>query len=235
MIDIHNHILYGTDDGAADLQEAVEMAQIACREGITAIVATPHFRIDRHNDSPETLRTRLEEIRQAVKKLGIPLTLYLGHELYYGDGAEEALEEHRVCTMHGSAFILVEFSPDEEYTYIRNAVDHLMGLGYLPIIAHAERYRCMVNNPGYLWELRNMGSKIQINAASVISGPFRRFTRRLLDEELVDYLATDAHGSRERKPEMKRCRAYLYRKYRRPYVDAILVKNAGHIVKDKSL
>lgn len=230
MIDIHNHILYGTDDGAADLKEAVEMARIACREGITAVVATPHFRADRHNASPETLQTRLDDIRRELKASGIPLALYLGHEIYYGDEVEEALDQQQICPIHGSSFILVEFSPNQEYTYIRNAVDHLMGMGYTPIMAHAERCRCLVRHPEYLSELRNMGSRIQVNAASVISGPLRGFTRRLLDQELVDYIATDAHGSVERRPECKRCCAYLYRKYRRSYIDDILVNNAASIL-----
>ncbi len=231
MIDIHNHILYGTDDGAADLKEAAAMARIACQEGITAIVATPHFRADRGNASPETLRARLEDVRRELKDNGIPLTLYLGHEIYYSDGVEEALEQQRICSIHGSSFILVEFSPDQEYTYIRNAADHLMGLGYTPIVAHAERCRCFVRRPDYLSELRNMGSRIQVNAASVISGPLRRATRRFLDQELVDFIATDAHGSTVRKPESKRCCAYLYRKYRRSYIDDIVVNNAASILR----
>lgn len=229
-IDIHSHILPGMDDGSQDMEETLEMLRIAQEEGITHIIATPHYKSGRFRADAANLRNVLDEVRQRAREQGIHIKLYAGNEIYYHSDLEERLESGRLCTMNGTDYVLVEFSPFEDYLYIRNAVYNLLGMGYVPILAHVERYACLCKKREHVRELKSMGCAIQVNAGSIIGDTgwkAARFVKRLLKEELVDYLGTDAHDSNgRRRPAMAKCAAYLKHKCSRTYADALLYGNA---------
>lgn len=214
-IDIHSHILPGVDDGAQDLAEALEMLRIAQGEGITDIILTPHYRSGRFKTDGRQMQKLLEELRRKAEAQKIAVRLYPGSEIYYHSELEEKLSTGEVSTMNGTEYLLVEFSPMDSYLYLRNAMEELLGMGYRPILAHAERYQCICSGTEYVKDLKKMGCDIQVNASSVIGeGGFRckRFVHKILKEQLVDYIGTDAHGISGRKPEMKRCAEVLYKK-----------------------
>ena len=228
-IDIHSHILPGVDDGSKDMEQTMEMLKTAWNEGITHIVATPHYKHGRRNISPEDSMDLVQGVQAIANSKGIPITIYKGNEIFYFSGATEKLDESRISTMNNTDYVLVEFLPTESFSYIRNAFDQLIGMGYRPIIAHIERYSCMLKNKDYAQELHNMGVKIQVNADSIM-GKFgfqlKMYTRALLKYELIDYIGTDAHNHDKRNPKMKDCRDFIYKKCSEDYADAILFKNA---------
>lgn len=229
IADIHCHVLPGLDDGAQSMEETLEMLQIAAKEGITHMVCTPHFKYGRKNASPETVQKRFAEVVTEAKKAGCNILFYLGNEMHYFSDFDAVIEERRIFSMNNSDFLLVEFSPNEPYRYIRNALDEVLGTGYHPILAHIERYECMLSHPEYAGELQKMGVRIQINASSVageVGWRIKRYTRRLIKEGLADYIATDAHSCSRRAPHIKKCRDYLYKKTDRRYADALLFENA---------
>ena len=236
-IDIHCHILPRVDDGSQDMETTLEMLRIAEREGITDIIVTPHYRSGRFRGERSVTDRRLAEVRESMAEEGICINLYPGCEIYYRSELEEKLESGTLSTMNDTEYVLVEFSPLEDYMYIRNAMEELLGIGYTPILAHAERVQCMVKKPEHVRELKNMGCDIQVNAASVtgdIGFRCKRFAHKILKEELVDYIGTDAHNTDKRKPAIKKCADLLYRKYDRDYADAILYKNAAERLLSKS-
>lgn len=227
--DIHNHVLPKIDDGAGSLEESLAMLEIAAEEGITDMIVTPHYKEGRRNASIKTIQERLRMVQEAADERDIPVTLYAGNEIYSFEEMGEALEEGRVLTMNGTERVLIEFSPTDSYTYIRNALDSIRGLDYIPIIAHAERYECFLKHWEYVKELKHMDAEIQVNVSSVLGGHgfgVKRFVRQLLKEQLADYVATDAHDSQKRAPTVRKCMALLYRKYDSEYVEAITYRNA---------
>ena len=233
IVDIHSHILPALDDGSRDLQETLAMLPTAEQAGITDIIATPHYKAGRHNAGPDTIRRRLEEVQEAARREGISVRLYAGNEIHYFSDLEEALEEGKVCTMNHSRYVLIEFSPSDPFRTIRNAMDMVMGIGFWPILAHAERYGCMLEDWRNAEYLKSMGAEIQINASSVAGQTGRqakKLVRLLLDQRLVDYISTDAHDSRKRTPDIQKCRKILYRKYDVSYVNEILCDNAQKLL-----
>ena len=70
MFDIHSHILYGVDDGAGNLSDSVEMAQLAAESGTKGLIATPHCNIPGVFDNYWTaeLLEKLSVLRQELKK-----------------------------------------------------------------------------------------------------------------------------------------------------------------------
>lgn len=229
IMDVHTHILPGIDDGSQSMDESIRMLAVAEKEGITDVIATPHYKGGRHNARPQTLQRLLQELRQRVAEAEIQVSIRLGNEILYFSEIEDALDEHLVFTMNGSDFVLVEFQPADRYGYIRNALDHVQSLGYTPVLAHVERYACMLKDRDAVRQLRDMGVRIQVNAASVegeLGWKVKRFTHGLLSDRLVDYIGTDAHGYDKRAPKIKNCAKLINRKFGSEYADCVLYSNA---------
>lgn len=237
-IDIHSHVLPCMDDGAGDMETALEMLRIAQAEGISDIIVTPHYTSGRFRADSRRLQEQLDMLREKVLEEGLSVNLYSGTEVYYRGGLEEKFESGEFCTMNGTEYVLVEFSPTEDYLGIRTAVDDLFCMGMHPILAHVERYQCLCKSPQYLRELKNMGCEFQVNAGSVTGESgfvIKRRVHRLLKEELIDYIGTDAHDVGMRKPAIKKSARILYKKYDKSYADAVLFQNAAKRlrIKDK--
>lgn len=228
-IDIHSHILPGVDDGAKNRNETLEMLRIAYEEGITDMVVTPHYQSGRFFTPAEAIRTKVQQLTNLAQHNGIPIRFYPGTEVYYRSDLEDKLDSGELATMNGSLYLLTEFSPMEDYSYIRNAFNELRGMGYIPILAHVERYQCMLKDIERVRELRKMGCEIQANAGS-ITGKFgfqtKRYCKKLLSEQLIDYVGTDAHNAERRAPQMKQCAELLYKKCDEEYAARILYRNA---------
>lgn len=233
IIDIHCHILPGIDDGAANISETVKMLRMAAAEGITDIIATPHFRAGRIFPPPDTVYEKLLLAVGAAAAEGIAIKLYPGNEIYYREDLPEMLRSRKILTLNGSEYALVEFSPAAMYETVRNGLDSLLTAGFTPVLAHAERCACLIDDCERAFFLREMGAKIQVNAGSVTgkSGAEpKKFVHRLLRENAVDFIGTDAHGSERRPPEIAACRNLIERKYGEEIAAAATSGNAEKIL-----
>ncbi len=230
-IDIHSHILPGLDDGSQSMEQTMEMLHIAEAEGITHIIATPHYKAGRFRADSEEINRLIEEVQKNAVLDGLKIRIYPGTEIYYRSELENRLDSGDIHTLNHTAHVLVEFSPFEDYAYIRNAAEEIFGIGYVPVIAHVERYQCLLKDIKKVQELKNMGCGIQVNASS-ITGDFgltaKRFTGKLLNLELIDYIGTDAHDIGKRKPAMQKCAERLFKKCSEAYAKKLLYKNAYH-------
>ncbi len=232
-IDIHSHFLPGLDDGARSPSDTLAMLRIAVAEGISDVIATPHFHQGRYTASPDAVLRTIDKARQAVEAKRIPIRLYPGNEIYYFDDMLPSLKRKSILTMNGSDLVLVEFSPGVMFRTLQNAMDRLMNEGYQPILAHAERYACLLKETDGAFFLHDMGVSIQINASTVTGengAEGKRFAHRLLRERAVDHIGTDAHGREHRTPEIEQCRKTLEKKYGADYAYQILRGNAEKIL-----
>ncbi len=230
---MHCHILPGVDDGAKSLEETMKMLQIAESNGITDMIATPHYKEGRHNSRISTIMERMVQVQEEAEKEGISVCVYPGMEIFYFDGLEDALEKDSLLTLNGTDRVLIEFSPMESFSYIRNGLDRIRGTGFVPVIAHAERYECIQKNWECVESLKSFDVEVQVNASSVTGALGRRIKRlvhHLLKQQMIDYIGTDAHDWKERTPAVERCFTELYGKYDASYIDAITYENAMAII-----
>ena len=142
IIDMHSHILPELDDGASDIQESIMMLRQAHRQGITGVVATPHYSGQYQNICPDRIRMmcrRLQEKAQA--ELKTEMTIWPGQEIMYSEEALSLLDHGNLLTIADTGYVLVEFVPSAPYSYIFRAVKDIILAGYRPILAHAERYQ----------------------------------------------------------------------------------------------
>lgn len=230
IIDVHCHIMPGTDDGARDMGETLKMLEIAESEGITHMIATPHYKSGYHNASPEKVKGLMEDVMAAARGCGINMKLFQGNEILYHDEMYQGIEEGRISRMNETDYVLVEYMPSDPFQYIRNSLDEIISEGYQPIVAHVERYGCMVDNIDNVIEIKRMGAEIQVNASSIVGDmgkDAKKFVHRLLKEQIVDYVGTDSHHCEGRRtPKMRECSEILYKKYDEDYVNEILYINA---------
>ena len=229
IIDMHCHILPGVDDGSQSMRSTLKMLQVAAEEGITHMVATPHFKDGHHNVSPGTAAKLVREVQSLANENGLDITILQGNEIMYYSEMEEAYEAGKFTTMNGSKYLLIEFYPDDDYTRIRNAVDATQNLGLIPVLAHVERFMVLRKDAKKVEELKRSGALIQVNAASIAGEQgfgTKQFVKKLLKAEIVDFIGTDAHHYERRAPRMQKCAEYLYKKYDQEYADAVLYGNA---------
>ncbi|MCM1282936.1 MAG: hypothetical protein NC180_01075 [Muribaculaceae bacterium] len=234
MIDIHCHLLYGVDDGARTKEEALQMLRIAGQQEITAIILTPHYRHGMFSHPNETIEAHFLELKPEAEQLGI--TLALGTEYHVNSQIEEALASRRCRTLAGSRYVLSEYSHDSEYSYIYQMTEELTRHGYIPVLAHVERYACLMQNISLAEELRRLGAWIQLNADAVLGlegrGP-KRDCKRLLAEGYVDVIASDSHGVEKRGCHLQQCRDFLAKKFGGDVAEKLLQANPAMILNDE--
>lgn len=233
LYDIHCHILPGVDDGARNMEESLWMLNKEYQEGVRHVILTPHFRYDMFEPHMNIVTRQFMQLRRAAMNIGDEgMRLYLGCELHSSMDMVECLKKGRRLTLAGSRYVLVEFSNGDEKNYIEERVRSLLMNGFIPIIAHVERYKATRNDIGFLTELKDMGAHIQVNA-DTISGQdgfgAKTFARKVMKHGLLDFVGSDGHRKTERIPEIGKCVAKMEKTMGSEYVKKIFTKNPRKI------
>lgn len=240
MIDIHTHILPMVDDGASCFDEALDMAVMAAESGVEAILATPHSNHDVGfvNYESEHLAALFEKLRTLLSEAGIPLKLYRGMELWASTDIVEKLSYGKLLTLNRTRYTLVEFAFDEEPWWIEAILKEVILAGYIPIIAHPERYYCVQETPNHLYEWRKMGAFAQMNKESIL-GRLGRHTAAtaelLLKHNLINCLASDAHHAYARTTDMTALNRYMENNFALGYRDLLMKTNPQAILEGQPL
>lgn len=203
MVDIHTHILPNIDDGASSFEESLDMLRMMVENGITTVVATPHFSFDK-NDIDVFTRKRDElskELRFLAMQEKLNIQILTGAELMFTPNLDNY--DLNDLTIEGTDYILIELStrrnePDLEYT-----LSAIIASGYIPILAHIERYSYLLKNSQRLVNLIEMGVIMQINAKSFSSRNSYRLIKKMISHNLVHILGSDSHDMNERIPNLE--------------------------------
>lgn len=231
IIDIHNHGLFGVDDGAETLEESRVMLQQAAEQGVKAIVLTPHYRYGMFDYPQGQIESSYRQLQELALPMGVEL--FLGCEYHVDSYIAEAFQSGRCHSMADGEYVLTEYSYKTEYSSMVKYTQRLLSYGYIPIIAHAERCECLLKKSEHCRELADLGAMIQINADSVLGGCGRtasQFCKRLLKKGWADVVASDAHGTSQRRSRMKECRNYVERKYGEELAERLFYKNPGKVI-----
>lgn len=234
--DIHSHIIPSLDDGAEGMDQAIRMLRIARDNYIRRIIATPHYILGKHNRKSEDRTKALETLREAAKQEAIDIELYMGNEIYYRNAAIQLLAEGEICTLAGSSYVLIEFNPMQDYPYIRDAVYNLHAEGYRPILAHAERYKSLMEKKERLQDIIGMGGYIQVNAGSFIKKfgyAAKKDALWMLKEDCVHFLATDSHNDKDRAPYLAETIKYIEKKVGKQEINRLLCENPDRVLRNE--
>jgi len=226
MIDIHQHVVYGIDDGPKTADESLRMLRMAAEHGTTGIIATSHAYPAMQAFSQERYYCHLEKLRQLCKEQKIEIELYEGCEIFYSDIALRQLEAGSIPSLAGSRYVLVEFEPAVELDRLCDAVRRLANRGYRPIVAHCERYWALHKELRLIEEMkRHFYAGFQMNASMFskkLPGRIRRFRDKMLELELVDYIASDGHNCQLRPPVLDAAYDWISEEFDEEYAQALL-------------
>lgn len=202
MTDIHQHILWGLDDGPRRPEDMHAMLHAAHKQGVRRVMATPHANPGFHPFDMSAYRKRLAEAQAYCREHHLDMEILPGAEIAWTYHTLQALRTGQVPTLADTDCVLIELWENITWGDVRSAATKLLRAGYTPVFAHVERYRCFRWQPGRALALkRELGIGYQINASAVLekgSLLHRRFMQRMLDEEGFDAVASDAHDCRRR-------------------------------------
>ena len=206
MIDIHNHIIAGVDDGAADIEESLEMLKLAENDGTEIIFATPHYIKGVFETDFKTVRKETERLKQLAQEKGIKIDIACGQEIMLDNSVIDGLLEGNLKGLNDSGYILVEFPMDKLPEGYADSLYELRIREYVPVIAHPERYKYILEKPSRINKFIKEGCLFQLNAGS-ITGRFgkevKKLSQTLIKNGLCSFIASDAHGAESRTPHLK--------------------------------
>ncbi len=206
MIDLHNHLLPGIDDGAPDLQTALALARIAVADGITHLVCTPHIHPGRYDNTPATIQSAHVQFVAALEQAGIGLQVATAAEVRFGAELMQGIAQGSIPFLgewEGRKVLLLEFPHGEIPFAAERMTDWLLQRDILPMIAHPERNKGIMRAPSRLKPFIEQGCLLQVTASSVAGGfgpAAQAIAHDLLQQGLVTILATDAHNVDYRPP-----------------------------------
>lgn len=233
MIDIHSHILPGIDDGAETVEDGVAIVRELAMQGVTDIIATPHFVDESIYTSSKKENTKLlNKVKRAVKAEGIDVKLYLGNEIYIFGKMDEYITSGVISTMANSQYILMELPMFEKYPNYEDIMQDLILKGYNVVLAHPERYVEVQNDFGMIERMVEMGVLLQCNTGSFIrqyGKHAEKIAVKLAKNRMIFALGSDMHHVRngqEIELALKKLRKY----YDEESLEEILVTNPQKMI-----
>lgn len=239
MIDIHCHILPEVDDGAYSLEESLAMAALAAKCGVTDIITTPHF-----TGVPEELEAlggilqQFQVLHDALQREQIPLRIHPGAEILCVPRTLELARQKLLPTLGDSSYVLTEFFFDASREFMDVTLEELRSFGYSPVVAHPERYGAVQQDIRLAQSWFERGFVLQVNKGSVLGAFGRRAEDaavRMLHRGIVHILASDAHTSQVRTPDLEPARRWCLEHVGRSYTGILLEQNPGRILQGKPM
>ena len=206
MIDIHCHFLPGVDDGPATMEEAVALAKAAVADGIACSIVTPHIHPGRGENDAESIHQQVAVYRAELSDKGVALEIRYAAEVRLTDYIFRQLELLQVPylgQLEGYSLLLLEFPQGHIIPGSEQLVAWLLKQRVRPVLAHPERNKAVMRDPGLLQPFIQLGCLLQVTAGSLV-GKFgdaaRKVALQLLEQDRITYIATDAHNLKHRPP-----------------------------------
>lgn len=238
--DIHAHILPGLDDGARDWEAAVAMAKMAVQSGVAAMAATPHCGLPDQDmeGRAERVRRRVGALRKKLAEQKIPLVICEGMEIFGTEETAELLRQGMLLTLNDSRYPLIEFPFWDYGMQATRILEQVCRLGYVPVVAHPERYVYVQQDPALLNLWADMGCLLQVNRGSLLgrfSEQAQMLSWAMLDRGFVCTVASDAHSPVSRTPWMEDIEKLLQQEYSAEYAQLLLNQRPLALLRDKDV
>ena len=205
--DIHSHFVYGVDDGARERGDMELMLDAAYRDKVISLVATPHVTPGLRPFDEAAFSRHLAEARAYCQSCGYEMTLYAGAEILYTPAIQNYVSRRRLPTLGDSNAILMEFVPDVSFAEIQEALERMEHCGYLTVMAHVERYKCLFRGKNLKRIKDDFDVRCQMNCRTVYvkNGFWQEYCiGKWLKEGYIDCVSSDAHNMTSRPFGMKR-------------------------------
>ncbi len=209
------------------------MARMAVADGITTIACTPHIFPGVYDNTGPLINLAVAELTTALREEDIPLRLVAGADVHIAPDLVTGLRDGRILSLDETRYFLFEPPHNVLPPRFDQFVFSVLATGYVPVLTHPERLKWIETNYALIGELAAAGVLMQLTAGS-IAGRFGRrvkyWSDRMLDEDLVYLVATDAHNTDRRPPVMSEAAEILDRQYGSEYANQLVETNPQTIL-----
>lgn len=195
FVDIHSHVLPGIDDGAKNIKKSVELVSSLQEIGVSQIITSPHISHYVWNNSPEIIASKLLETKKALEENNIKIPVQAAAEYFIDSWFENHFKEKKLLTLKDN-YILVEISYQSAPLNIYKTIFEIQLAGYIPILAHPERYLFYHNKFSEYEKLKNAGCVFQLNLLSTVEyygSKITKVTDELLAKGMYSFCGSDVH------------------------------------------
>ncbi len=200
LVDIHNHILPGIDDGAKTVEESIGLIKGFSEFGVNNFVFTPHIMHHYYPNTEKTIKASFETLKKELTAKNLDdINVAYAAEHMIDENFENLLEQNAVIPM-ANEYLLIEMSYLQPFLNFDEAIEKIMQKSLLPILAHPERYGYYHQNPNIYRDLKSKGILFQLNLLSLkgyYGGEIQKISHKLLKEGLIDFVSSDVHNYRQ--------------------------------------
>lgn len=198
FVDMHSHILPGIDDGAKNTSESIDLIKGMQALGVKQFMPTPHVMQDFYPNTDETIGDAYQSLLGALdSKILSEITINPAAEYMLDDNFQKQLDRQELFTLKGN-YLLIEMSYFQPPINLDEIIFKIKMKGYLPILAHPERYSFYHNTKEYYKKLKQLGCFFQLNLLSLsehYGKNVEKTANYLIEEQLIDFVATDVHNN----------------------------------------
>ncbi|HET6397641.1 MAG TPA: CpsB/CapC family capsule biosynthesis tyrosine phosphatase [Pseudoxanthomonas sp.] len=236
MLDLHYHLLPGIDDGARDLDMALEMARLSVDDGVTVAACTPHIYPGMYENTRPGIVAAIAALQRQLDEAGIPLRLVEGADVHLVPGLLDGIRGGAIPTLAGSRYLLLEPSHHVAPPRFEHSVFELMAAGLVPVVTHPERLSWVEHDYDVFLRLSQRGAWMQVTAGA-LTGRFGRraqyWAERFVGEGHCMILATDAHDPQRRPPLLAEARERASRLVGEEEAEHMVLTRTRGIVEDR--
>lgn len=197
MIDLHSHILPGLDDGAEDLDSALEMVIQLRDAGFRTLVATPHVIVERDFLTVDGIMESSRLLQRELKEQGVEIDILAGAENYIFPEMARYVADGKLMTLgNAGKYLLLELPLLEVPVYTEQVFFELQLQGVTPVLAHPERYAALYRDPDRILAWAEQGVLYQLDLRSVqgrYGSDAHAMAMRMLESGLIHFLGSDVH------------------------------------------
>lgn len=240
MIDLHCHILPLVDDGSGSYNDSIEMARLAAASGTRYIAVTPHSNIPNlySNYWDANMQASFDRLQREVNERKIPITFIPGQEIFLASDYMSHIKQGKLIPINYSRYLLVEFSSNENASVALRKLQRLVAEGYVPIVAHPERYDFVQEQPDMVFRMKELGCFLQINKGS-LKGRFGYRSMKcafgILANHDADFVASDGHSQYSRTPYLADAYEILCEHFSPDYADFLLKYNPQKVLRNERI
>lgn len=199
-VDVHSHLLPALDEGSKNIEESISMIAALRNLGFQKLILTPHIMADFYPNSPHKIKQHLLVLREHLEEQQIDVEIDAAAE-YYLDAffLKELLSKNELMTFNtedGKQYLLFETQHLHEPKQLFEVIKRIVRRGYIPVLAHPERYNYLQRDRLLVHQLYETGILFQVNINS-FSGYYGNESRELAEylsvAQMISFLGTDCH------------------------------------------
>ena len=194
-IDIHSHLLPGIDDGAKNTNDTIKLAKAFGELGVSKFITTPHISHYVWNNSAENITAKHQETKIVLEENNLKIPFEAAAEYFIDYWFDNHFKNEKLLTLKDN-YVLVELSYQNPPLQLYKTLFELQVAGYIPVLAHPERYLYYRKDFGEYEKLKKAGCLFQLNLLAVVGYYGERITKiaeELLKRGMYDFTGTDVH------------------------------------------